>query len=37
MAHQLFRIGLAAAAIVLIWVGIGTIRRTREMQQFPKN
>jgi hypothetical protein len=29
----LFRFGLGAAAVVLILVGIGTIRRTREMQR----
>jgi hypothetical protein len=33
MAHQLFRIALGAAAIFLIWVGIDTFRRTREMQR----
>ena len=33
MPHLFFQIGLAAAAIVLIWLGIDSIRRTRRMQR----
>jgi hypothetical protein len=37
LLHALFRIGLGIAAIVLIWVGVDTIRRTREMQRTRSN
>jgi hypothetical protein len=33
LLHLLFRIGLGAAAIGLIFLGVDTIRRTREMQR----
>jgi hypothetical protein len=33
LLHLLFRIGLGAAAIGLIGIGVDTIRRTREMQR----
>jgi hypothetical protein len=35
--HLLFRIGLGAAAIGLIWLGVDTIRRTGEMQRTRNN
>jgi len=37
LLQLLFRIGLGIAAIVPIWVGIDTIRRTRQMQRTRVN
>ena len=37
LLHLLIRVGLGVTAIVLIWVGIDTIRRTREMQRTRGN
>ena len=36
MVHQLFRVGLGAAAIALVWLGLDSIRQTREMQRNGK-
>jgi hypothetical protein len=36
LVHQLFRVGLGAAAIALIWLGVDSIRQTREMQRNGK-
>jgi hypothetical protein len=33
LLQLLFRIGLGVATIVLIWVGLDTIHRTRQMQR----
>lgn len=33
LLQLLFRIGLGIAAVGLIWVGVDTIRRTRQMQR----
>jgi len=37
LLHTVFRIGLGAAAIGLIWLGVDIIRRTRQMQRTRNN
>ena len=36
LVHQLFRVGLGAAAVALIWLGVDSIRQTRAMQRNGK-
>jgi hypothetical protein len=37
MLHLLIQIALAAAALILIWLGIDSFRRTREMRKTGRN